>query len=70
MIECPRCEGQGLICVGHVKNYYFVICDECDACWEKKEDIYQVRFKDLHDFLSSKDISFEDKEVEYLDYIE
>jgi hypothetical protein len=68
-MECPRCEGQGLICVSRVKGYTFFICDECDACWENVEDIYNKTFKDLYEFLDLKGISFEDTEVEYLDYI-
>ena len=69
MIACPRCGGQGLICAGKVREYNFFICDECDACWEKKEDIYKVKFKDLHEFLNIKGIFFNDTEVEYLHYI-
>lgn len=69
MIECPRCEGQGMICEARVKEYIFFICDECDACWENAEDIYKVKFKDLHELLHLKGIYFEDTEVEYLEYI-
>lgn len=70
MIECPRCNGQGLICKGKINGCIFCICDECDACWEKKEDIYNIKFKDLDEFLNLKGIVFNDSQVEYLEYLE
>lgn len=44
MIECPFCDGQGVICQAEVRKIDLIIyiCDECDTVWlngdEMKEE--------------------------------
>ena len=59
MIECPRCEGQGMICEARVKEYSFFICDECDACWENAEDIY-AEAQQINEERAAKEVLFEE----------
>ena len=40
---CPQCQGQGrlLICVSEQSKKLFLACDECEAAWNKPENLLQ-----------------------------
>lgn len=70
MVECPRCDGQGYIYKGKVKNKIILyICDECDACWEENEKISYDSFNDLSSYLEDKGIIYNQNDIEDLGYI-
>lgn len=70
MVECPRCNGQGYIYKGLIRNELTLyICDECDACWEKGEEIINDNFKDLTTYLATIAINYNQEEIQDLEYI-
>jgi len=54
-MECPRCEGQGLINKAKVKGLEIEIyvCDECEATWLKGETLSVKGFQDFGTFMKS-----------------
>lgn len=70
MVACPRCNGQGNIYEGMVRNKIILyICDECDACWENKDKIEFNLFKDLSLYLEDKGIIYNQNDIQILRYI-
>lgn len=70
MRECPRCNGQGNIYKGKIKqNIMMHICDECDACWEIDDEIRYNNFHDLTTYLMQKGIAYNQDEIEDLGYL-
>ncbi len=70
MIECPRCNGQGYIYKGKIKqNIFIYICEECDACWEVNDEICYDNFQDLATYLMQKGIIYNQEEIEDLGYL-
>ena len=67
---CPRCDEQGEIYKVKIKEIdnIIYICDECEACWENKENIKKETFQDLSTYLESKGTSYTDSHFEALDY--
>jgi hypothetical protein len=63
---CPRCDGQGSIHQEKVLELGIIlfICDECDACWTKVENIGKSNFKDLSAFLEEHGTSYEEATIE------
>lgn len=71
-VICPRCDGQGEVEKAKVTNLRVElnICDECDACWEKDEEITLGNFKYLNIYLEQRGINYHDAKIEYLGYLE
>ncbi len=68
---CPICDGEGLIdhlLINKLKIEAYV-CDECNACWFKKEDISAEAnsFVEFGLFMESKGLTQAPSEVTFLD---
>ena len=69
---CPRCDGQGSIYLAEIVDLKIdlFICDECEACWIKKEDIGTRNFTDLPTFLEKYGIVYGRKALEVKNYLD
>jgi hypothetical protein len=69
-VVCPRCDGNGLVYRAEVKNMKIVlyICDECEATWNKTEDIGVQNFVDLSTFLERHGFTYRESEIINLGY--
>ena len=72
MVLCPRCDGQGNIYNARIVQLeiQLSICDECEACWVKDDEICLKNFKDLSTFLEKHGLSYKDSKIENLGFLE
>lgn len=54
MIECPFCDGQGVICKAKVKkiDHIIYICDECDTIWLNGDEIKEENCKRFDEYMN------------------
>ncbi|MGG3471498.1 hypothetical protein ABES02_29040, partial [Neobacillus pocheonensis] len=60
-IVCPRCDGNGLIYKTNIEELIGIklfVCDECEATWEKYEEIGMEILIDLTTYLETKGLNY------------
>ena len=66
---CPCCDGNGLIFRTRLKcnNLLLYVCDECDATWERPQDIDTIQGQCLGIILDEHGVGWENIECyEYM----
>lgn len=53
MIECPFCDGQGIVCRASIKKLdrIIYICDECDTIWLEGNEIKETNCNRFDTFM-------------------
>ncbi|SEN36897.1 hypothetical protein SAMN05192533_11218 [Mesobacillus persicus] len=56
MIECPFCDGQGIVCRAEVKKIALTIyiCDECDTVWLDGRTIKEESCQPFDEFMNHR----------------
>lgn len=69
-VECPRCEGSGLIYKTLLwpLNKEVFVCDECDATWLSPEEIESGFFQDFTSYVCSEGYTYDEVDLKNIDY--